>query len=199
MLKRLLIASSLAALATGAPAQTAQAAKEPQSITRADLQKRLAARFAQMDSNRDGSLTRAEVEANRASFMKLTKAVVARELQKDFTASDTDKNGKVTLAELTAAAPAARKASAGKAFERLDSNKDGGVSLAELTAAAPNLKIAGADEFMQRFDADKNGKVTAAEYPRAALAAFDRADSNKDGKISDQERKAGQSKAPSGR
>jgi Ca2+-binding EF-hand superfamily protein len=147
-----------------------------------------------MDSNKDGSLTRAEVEASRANFINLTKAVITKEMQQEFTASDTDKNGKVTLAELTAAAPAARKASAGQAFERLDANKDKGISLTELTAAAPNLKLGGTDQFMQRFDADKDGKVTAAEYPKAALAAFDLADTNKDGTLSAQEKQAARKK-----
>ena len=62
--------------------------------------------------------------------------------------------------------------------------------LAELTAATPNLKLGGADQFMQRFDANKDGKVTAAEYPKAALAAFDLVDTNKDGTLSAQEKQA---------
>ena len=190
VMKRLLIATALGALAAAAPAQAAQAAKEPQPARKADLQKRLDARFAQMDTSKDGSLTRAEVEAAHASFVKLTRAVVTRQMRQEFTAADSNKDGKISLAEMTAAAPPSGKASAAKAFERFDSNKDGQVSPAELTAAAPNVKLTGADEFMRRFDADKDGKVTSAEYIKPALAAFDAIDSNKDGTLSAQERQS---------
>ena len=184
MLKRLLIATALGALATAAPAQSAQAGNEPQATSKASLQQRLDARFAQMDSNKDGSLSRAEVQSSHANFVKVAKTAIARRLEQGFTASDTNKDGKVSLAEMTAAAPAAQKANAGKALQRLDTDKDSHVSLSELTAAAPSPKLGDADQFMQRFDADRDGKVTAAEYPKPALAAFDRADTNKDGTIS---------------
>lgn len=189
-MKPLLIATALCALAAAVPAQGAQAGKEPQPARKADLQKRLDARFAQMDSNKDGSLSRAEVETAHASFVKLTRAVVSRQMRQDFAASDTNKDGKVSLAEMTATAPASGKAGVGKALQRLDTDKDSHVSLAELTAATPTLKLAGTDQFMQRFDGDKDGKVTSAEYTRPALAAFDLVDINKDGTVSAQEKQA---------
>jgi Ca2+-binding EF-hand superfamily protein len=190
VMKRLLIATAVGALSAAAPAQNTPAGKQAESPRRADLQKRLDARFAQMDANKDGSLSRAEIESTHAGFVKLAKAMVSRQMRQEFTASDTNKDGKVSLAEMTVAAPASAKASAGKALQRLDTDKDNHVSLAEFTAAAPSPKLGGPDQFMQRFDGDKDGKVTSAEYFKPALAAFDLVDVSKDATLSAQERQA---------
>ncbi len=179
--KQLIAAIAIAAL--GTTAASAQTKAAPKSASRGDVQKRLDARFTQIDANKDGALTKAEIDAERSKFVGFTRAVITNQVRQEFAAADKNKDGKASLDEMTAVAPAGAKAGTGKAFERLDANKDKGVTLAEFAAAAPPPRVPGSDDFLQRFDADKDGKVTRAEYLRPGLSAFDAVDFNKDGTI----------------
>ena len=125
-------------------------------------------RFAKLDSDGNGSVTRAEFDAKRADR---------------FASLDGDRDGFVTKAEMTARHEAmkAKRAEkrggdrpkhaqhhAGRAgmhgdhFARRDADNDGRLSLAEFQAG-------GAKRF-ERLDADKNGSVTRAEMDQAREA-----------------------------
>ncbi|WP_160870194.1 EF-hand domain-containing protein [Shinella sp. AETb1-6] len=116
---------------------------------------------------------------------------------------DTDKDGKVTLAEF--------KANAATAFKTFDANGDGQVTKDEIKARHAAFKDArkairaaadadkdkaretlraggpymlpGAGKMFDRADTDKNGTLSEAEVMAAAERIFERRDTNKDGAI----------------
>lgn len=116
----------------------------------------------------------------------------AEMMTKRFDRMDADKDGVVTRTEAEAAA--------GEAFDRLDTNKDGVLDEAELKAHSEKMTARmakrggdgetkggkGAGRF-ERADADKDGKVTRAEFLAKAAPWFKRADTNGDGKVTREE------------
>ncbi len=183
MKKQLIAATIIAALGATAAAGQSGAKAAPKQAKRADIQQRLDARFAAFDTNKDGVLTKAEIDAERSKFVGFTRAVITNQVRQEFAAADKNKDGKASLAEMEAIAPPSARSGTAKAFERLDANKDKAVTLAEFAAAAPPPQVGATADFLRRFDADKDGKVTKAEYTGPGLQAFDMVDANKDGTI----------------
>jgi Ca2+-binding EF-hand superfamily protein len=115
----------------------------------------MAARLAEMDSNKDGRITKAEAEAARMRM---------------FDKLDADKNGIVTAAEIKTAheSMAARRPDDDKGgkggehgmrgIERQDVNGDGQVTREEAKAAPYPM--------FDRLDANKDGVIDAAEMPK---------------------------------
>jgi Ca2+-binding EF-hand superfamily protein len=138
-------------------------AEQAQAITKA--RKDLEDRFAKADTNKDGALSKKEVDGAAAPGFPIMK--------KNFDAMDKDKNGKVSfverenfLKEEVKRQMDARQAEAQKNFEALfsaaDTNKSGGLSKKEVDSAQPP----GFPLIKQNFDAmdtDRNGQVTVAE------------------------------------
>jgi Ca2+-binding EF-hand superfamily protein len=165
-------------------------------------QGRGAARFEQIDSNKDGKISLAELTASRESW--LTKV-------------DTNKDGVATQAEIDASSSANHKERLQKMFERedankdgrltrdetrlpsawfekADANKDGALSPAELADARKN---AHADKPSQhaggkgrQFDQNSDGKVDRQELRTAAANQFAQLDKNKDGSLTSDEFRA---------
>jgi Ca2+-binding EF-hand superfamily protein len=117
----------------------------------------------------------------------------------------------VATPALPAAAQETRQSATAKLdaeFAESDTNKDGVLSQAEIAARMGRMKVGGgktldathaqrlATLFMQRADTNKDGKVTKAESKALMTAAFDRYDLNKDGKVDVQE--AGRARAAAG-
>lgn len=134
----------------------------------------------------------AALEADR----ELTRAQVEARVAARFERLDADRDGKLTPADRAAA----RTRMADTMFERLDADRNGAISRDEWTAGAARLAAAheGAGRrgrpgmrgagFIARADGNDDGAVTLDEMRAQALARFDRADANKDGKISAAER-----------
>lgn len=106
--------------------------------------------FAAIDADRDGKITRAELEAHRTARVA---------------AVDADKDGKLSAAELKAQAMerAGTRADemAARMIERHDSDGDGLISAAELAAGPAPMDI------FDRIDADKDGAISADEAEAA--------------------------------
>ncbi len=111
--------------------------------------------FARIDLNKDGQMSRVEIENFQRSAA--TAAATARN-KAMFADLDSDKNGQISVAEFAKATPAP-KVDASRVL-RIDTNKDGQISLAEHRAAT-------LDVFTQ-IDANKDGTLTAAEAQAAA-------------------------------
>jgi Ca2+-binding EF-hand superfamily protein len=219
MMSKFLLGGAIAAIAaTAAFAQSAPPAAKPamhgraiQTEARTDVAANVGKMFARLDTNRDGFITKAEVDAVEAQrSQKLEKRAEGFNPDKIFDRVDANHDGKITVAEEQAAhnaravakgkAPAQAKATAFTGlFARADANKDGTVTRAEFDAIGNQLRArmenAGerhgfAGHMFEAADSNKDGKVSVAESQTLALQHFDRADLNHDGKLTPEERKA---------
>lgn len=186
-MKHLILAASLATATTSAFVIPALAQPAPvQDVTRSQVQAQVAAMFAKADSNKDGAITAAELQAGREARQKAR----ADEL---FARLDADRNGQVSRAEFDAGHAKMREA---RAERRGDgSGKDGprvhrgGVHWGKGGfAGGPGGK--GGEAWFARLDANKDGRVTLAEATAQRLQWFDKADANNDGKLTAEERRA---------
>lgn len=178
--------------------------------TRADVQARSAKLFARLDTNRDGYVTKAEVDALQAEHAAKVQQRASRfDPAKMFDRLDANHDGQITQAEIDAAHAARAAKHPGMAagagahhggagmFARADSNKDGVVTRAEFDAAAAQMHArmekAGmhrgfAGQMFDMADTNKDGRVSLAEAQALALQHFDRADLNHDGTLTPDER-----------
>ena len=150
----------LVLLASAASAQTATA--QP-GRTRVQVTQQLDAKFKTFDSNRDGRLSKAEIQAAETRAQQQAAAQIAKRTEESFARLDKDKNGQLSLAEFRAAAPPVRGISADVLLQRLDTNKDGGVTVQEFGSRT----LAAFD----RMDRNRDGTLTAAERQAAVAPA----------------------------
>ncbi|WP_341368721.1 calcium-binding protein [Yoonia sp. BS5-3] len=104
--------------------------------------------FSAMDTDGDGSITLAEIEARSADR---------------FTQTDTDGDGAFSAEELIAAAEGRNAERATRMLERFDENEDGLLQQAEL----PQRDGDRAARMFERVDADGDGMITQAEFDAA--------------------------------
>jgi Ca2+-binding EF-hand superfamily protein len=145
----------LFALALVTPAAVLAQAGTPQSVPRAKIVANAEAEFARVDANKDGQMSRAEIEASQLA--SITARVNARN-KALFAELDTDKNGQISSVEFAKASPAPKPDAT--PVLRIDTNKDGQVSLAEHR----NATI----ETFNKIDANKDGLITGLEVKAAA-------------------------------
>jgi Ca2+-binding EF-hand superfamily protein len=193
------------------PAAPAQHPRVMKTATRADLQARIAAAFAKLDTNHDGFITKDELSAREAQReQKLQQRAAKFDPSKIFDRLDLNHDGKITTAEAEAARaqhvqakggqPAKAHAAAfGSLFAKADTNKDGVITRAEFDVVGQQMKArinhaaqgrGGVEtRLFDTTDANKDGRISLAEMQQAALARFDKMDLNHDGKITPDERK----------
>jgi Ca2+-binding EF-hand superfamily protein len=207
----LVTGSALVAQAAPSKAPAHPGHKMMQTELRAEVQANVAKMFTRLDTNKDGFVTEAEINALQAAHAaKSGQGSEARAAHFDpakiFARLDTNKDGKITQAEADAVHNAKAASKDGKAapahanglFARIDTNKDGVVTRAEFDAEAAQMH-ARMENAGQRHgmggrmfaaaDLNKDGKVSLAEMQQTALQHFDRADANHDGKLTPDERK----------
>jgi Ca2+-binding EF-hand superfamily protein len=158
------------ALASAVAAQTAQkpaTAPKPAAAppNRAALVNTLNSNFKTIDSNGDGTLSAAELQAAEGKVQQQRVAAIRGRFDADFTKLDTNKDGQLSKAEFMAAAPTG-------------------------SSSPPNGAA-----IVSQLDKNKDGKVSADEYRAPVLGKFDQLDTNHDGTLSDTERKAAQAAA----
>lgn len=198
MIKYLLGGAGAAALVAIAPAIAQTAPPAPQPLlqrapmavhTRAEVGTHVQALFARLDTNRDGYITKAEVEARRGERRE---RIVER----------IQRRGGM-------AGPAADRAGM---FDRMDTNRDGSISRAEFEAAPVRherrIVIAGdrpagarnmrgmrmglghfGGQMFDLADANRDGRVSLQEATASAYRHFDMADANRDGQLTREERR----------
>lgn len=160
--------------------------------TRADVTAQVKTQFAKMDANKDGAITREEIAAHQAAQRK--------DMQdRMFADMDANKDGAISKDEFDAH----HKDMAGHMMMEMD-----GADAPDMPLPPPPPGMMAPDGphkivikrrmmggmmgdglMLDRADANKDGKVTEAEALTSALTRFDRADSNKDGKITPDERR----------
>ena len=128
------------------------------SIPRARFIADMDTQFRKMDADKNGQLTRIEIE----QFQKLTAVAEAQARNRTlFAQLDTDKNGQISPAEFTRATTPSTTANAQPMLARMDGNRDSQINLIEhRTATLANF---------DRLDTDKNGVVTPAEMKAGGI------------------------------
>ena len=186
-MKKTLLIAGIAALSTapliaqGMRGHEGHGMMAPEPMTRADVEARAKARFAEMDANKDGAVTQAEIASTRTEHMSKMQGEM-------FTKMDADKNGSISRAEFDAhhqhmmsdgMAPPPMAGHGGMKRKHMGHGEGGKGRMGRME-----------DRMLGMTDANKDGIVTEAEATQAALARFDKVDTDKDGSINDAERKA---------
>ena len=176
-----LILSSVGAAALAVTAAYAQPAPTVRPLpapaakvhTRAEVQNHVAQMFNRLDTNRDGYLTHAEVDAARGQWAEKRRERAGKRGGAAFDRLDTNKDGQVSRQEWEAGRQAREQRMAGAGQMR-------GMHRAGMGFGGHMFGMA---------DANKDGRVTLAEAQAAALQHFDRMDLNHDGNLTPEERR----------
>lgn len=185
-MKTLLIGSaallaSAAAIAQVAPATSSAAAPPVKAHTRAEVQSKIARHFAKLDTNRDGSLTKAEADAARQAMRSQRGERREDRRENAFERFDANRDGAISRAEWDAASAQREQRIAARDRDgdgRRDGRKRGRGGMGAL----------GGHMFVMA-DGNSDGRLTLQEAQAAALRHFDMADVNRDGQITPDERK----------
>ena len=144
-------AKPAAAPAKAAAPQARPAAASSQPISRGVFLSNMDADFRKMDADKNGTVTRAEVEGFERAVSVLKAQARNRQM---FARLDADHNGQISQAEF-ARLVLPQPVDASPTLARMDLNRDQSISLVEYrTATLANF---------DRMDADKDGIVTPAE------------------------------------
>ncbi|KQX25487.1 MULTISPECIES: EF-hand domain-containing protein [unclassified Sphingomonas] len=182
----LIAGAALAALLAGAAiaAPGPRGDGPPPPQTRAEVQAKVAERFKRADANGDGFVTKAEADAARAKMREAFAEKRQERKGERFAMLDKDGNGSLSKDEYLAPPPPRAGKEAGRP------GRDGKHGRPGWGRMHHGGGMAMMGHWFDRADANKDGKVSLAEAQAAPLAMFDRVDTNKDGTISPEERTA---------
>jgi Ca2+-binding EF-hand superfamily protein len=153
--KPLSVALIALAVAVPASAQTA-----PQAVSKDTYTKQVVGRFTGIDTNKDGFLNQAEINAAETRARQQVEAQLLARRKAAFEKADSNKDGSLSYAEFSAAVPQPTfKSDSKDAIGKLDANKDGKVSQAEFQAPAMAM--------FTRIDTNKDGSVSVEEQRKA--------------------------------
>jgi len=138
-----------------------QGADEAKPLTRSEISTELDSDYADLDGDKDGKVTAAEVNTRLVKSAEAKVAELKKERDAAFAKLDTNGDGSVSKAEF------------------------------DSKATLPTIKDPDAKPFLDRFDANKDGAISKDEFRAPTLANFDRLDKNKDGTLTPAERSSG--------
>jgi hypothetical protein len=145
-------------IAAAANSAHAQGLVKPTPVLRTEFIQVMDTEFKQMDADKNGILTRKEIE----DFQRATGILAARQRNIAlFQALDKDKNGQLTPAEFANLPMSVPAPNAAPVLAQVDTNRDGSITMVEYRTG----KLASFD----RMDADKDGIVSVAEMKAAGL------------------------------
>ena len=129
------------------------------SIDKAEAAKspRLSEKFAELDKNKDGKLSKEEMP-RRGDRMHGKDGPRGEGRREAMAKLDTDKDGRISRAE-----SAAGEGKLASRFDEMDANKDGFIDRADHEIRAKQRK----DEWFAAADTDKDGKLSRAEVDAA--------------------------------
>ena len=155
MIRSTLFALALVASAPSLAQAPAAAGAANKAVPRADVVANADKEFAEVDTNKDGKMSRTEIE----TFQRGVAVEMATARNKAvFAALDADKNGQLTATEFAKLNSGTPKVDASNVL-KIDTNKDGQISLAEHRSATLAT--------FTQFDTNKDGALTAAEVQAA--------------------------------
>jgi len=151
----------LAALPAAAlAAQPEEKGEVEKPITKDEISARLDADYADMDADKDGKLTAAEIDAKLVRSAEAKIEEIKKERDAAFAKLDVNSDGNISRAEF------------------------------DEKAKLPTIKQPDAKPFLDRFDGDKDGAISQEEFRAPTLANFARMDANKDGTVTPAEANA---------
>jgi Ca2+-binding EF-hand superfamily protein len=162
-LTRILLACAAFAASTipgAAFAQSQPAQAAPQSETRANFAAKIDSAFNNVDTNHDGNVTKAEIQALQTKELQDMQTRQQQQMDAEFKKLDTNHDNSLSVAEFKAAARPLPAPAPDEPLKRLDTNKDGKISKDEYRAP----KLADFD----KADANHDGTVTVAELQAIA-------------------------------
>ena len=158
-MKRVLMAAAMfSAISTAATAQDTGQKEAPKPVTRTALSAELDADYADMDSDKDGKVTPAEINTRLVKSAEAKLEVIRKERDAAFAKLDANSDGSISKAEF------------------------------DEKAKLPTIKEPDAKPFLDRFDTNKDGAISKDEFRAPTLANFDKTDKNKDGTVTPAER-----------
>lgn len=175
---------------------------------RGDVPARIERMFRKLDTNHDGFVAKTEITALQGQFEQRASKSAPRRAAHLFENLDADRDGQITQEEIDSSR-AKRLAATGKTakashrggaslFGRADANKDGVITRAEFDGAVADGKITLRHAAMRgsqivrlfdRADTDRDGRLSLDEAKQAALRQFDAADLDHDGELTPAERR----------
>lgn len=194
-MKKAFLIAGAAVIAVAIPAIAAQVADAPRphmmmkaDMTRAQVEAMVKEKFAMADTNKDGAITMAEVDAARA-------ARHAERMDARFKAMDANNDGSISRAEFDAAHERMGPQGMGRgegpgmgAGMGPGHHGMGPGMMHGMGKGGPGMGMKFNAGMFERADANKDGKVTLAEETKAALTHFDEVDADKNGTVTAQER-----------
>lgn len=210
-MKKLIIAASALLTGTAVLAQTAPvvnpapATATPPSpmvsdrtMTRAEALQMVRDHFGQMDANKDGSITTAEIDQVHANRMKdfdkykvRGHAMMGGDPNAGFDRLDLDKNGSISREEFSKAHEQRVERRVVVREERQKA-REGAKDGKEARRAMRMHGMGGmGGRMIVMADTNKDGRITLAEAESMALQHFDQMDTNRDGQVTPDERRAG--------
>ncbi|WP_309602303.1 EF-hand domain-containing protein [Sphingomonas sp.] len=154
MIIRTVISAAMLAVSLG----SAATAQGNDNVPRATYITTMDQEFGKMDADKNGKVTRAEIEVfDRALALANARA----RAQATFTQLDVDKNGQISPTEFMKLVTGTAPADGRPLIAKLDGNKDGTISLIEHRG--------GKLGYFDQIDTDKDGVVTVAEMKAAGV------------------------------
>ncbi len=173
-------------------------------LTRASVQAAVQTRFARVDANHDGFVTRAEADARvaQAREQRQDRMEQRRERRTErraerraglFDRIDSDNNGAISRSEFEAHASArAERRAERRGPDGAMQGRRGMRQARMMRHRGPGAMAGGrfGGAMFERMDSDHDGRVSFAEASARALEMFDRADANRDGTVTMEERRS---------
>ncbi|MEO8176589.1 MAG: EF-hand domain-containing protein [Sphingomicrobium sp.] len=150
--------------------------------TRADVARHVQTAFAMLDTNHDGSITKAEADAAKSDHGGKRTGHAGKPSSAMFDRLDANHDGSISRAEFDA--------TRGHREQRMASaDKDRGGHSGERGMHGGRGPGAMHARMFEMSDTNRDGKVTLQEATNAALSHFDSMDANRDGQLTPDERK----------
>lgn len=156
------------------------------NVTLQESQAALRERLMRLDADRDGKITKAEMDARRAQFQERRAERGAQRGQDVFARLDADHSGQLSQSEFAAGREQMRERRGARAGER---GRERGGEHRGMCHRGRGPRGEPGERFTA-LDADNDGAVSTAELDRAAADRFSKADANHDGALSADERRA---------
>lgn len=194
-----------AALAQTAPApQTPPASPPPMAhpmadrvMTRAEVVAMVRDHFAQLDTNKDGAVTTAEVSDSRGKWAEHGREMGGRwrggpmgDPNAAFDRLDANKDGAISRDEFAKGHEQRIERRVEIRKQRQEGAKDGKEARQSMRMHR-GMGGMGGTRMIVMADTNKDGKITLAEAEALALQHFDQMDTNHDGQVTPEERRAG--------